>query len=1141
MKPTHVFRGPIRRPAFALAIAAFFLFSIWVTIQASTPLSVAGYLDHTYGSAWTGSGAPTGERVESKLWWNDGFWWASMLNPSAGEFHIYRLNWGSQEWEDTGTVLDDRSDTKADIIWDASANKLYVASHVAKDNPSEVSNSANWARIYRYSYDATTQTYTLDSGFPVTVNKDKTAALTLAKDANGWLWVSYVSRPKGTSDYQVYVNHSTDDGLTWQNPYTLTLNTGPDPVHVNFDDISAIIAFRDNDGDKIGVMWSNQRLSPPTLNFAWKSVTASGNATIPGPWTHEVITTPDGVDSHISIKYLQTNSSGQVFAAFKGNTVNSIEPLVGVIARDTDGSYSFHEYSRASDNDTRPVLVIDEGDTSVTTDDKLYVFVTGKPEGSKICYKSLDIKTPLSTMGDFPPGNCGESFIEDATQKNISNATAGRANTNKTTGIVILASDNKNGQVYVHNVMGDPPPVVTDFGPERNATGVSLSPVITATFSKPMNEATVVDANNFQVLQGATPVAGSRSYDVNSRQVQFTPVGLLQAETTYTVKLTNGMEDTSGQKLNQGIDAGPVIEEWSFTTGVATAEFQVDSYSVSEGSGSATITVTLNTPSAATVRVDYATSNGTATAGSDYTATSGTLTFNPGETSKSFSVPITDDGVDESNETVNLTLSNPDHAALGAQSTATLTIVDNEGTPTVQFSPSSISVDENVAGGQATIRVTLSHASTQQVTVDYVTSGGTATAGSDYTAASGTLTFNPNELEKTFTVTILDDNVDEPDETVNIQLSNPTNATLGAPDDQAVLTIVDDEDSPTIAFDSATYTVNEGGGSATLTVNLSRPSAADVTVKYATSDGTATAGSDYTTANGTLTIPAGNTSGTITVPILNDNLDEDNETVNIELSEPSNAVLGTPFNAQLTITDNDATPSVQLASGSMSVDENAGVYNVSVSLSAVSGRAVTVKYQTMAGTATADQDYAETNGTVTIQPGETSAQFQVTIIDDTQPEANETIDIVLSDPVNATLGTPSSGVLTIVDDDTLPVIALSKATYTVNEGDGSATITVTLSGPSAATVSVDYATSDGTATAGSDYTTVNSTLAIPAGSTSGTITVPILNDAQHESDETINIVLSDPVNATLGTPSSGVLTIVDDDPFLLYMPLIAKN
>ena len=220
-----------------------------------------------------------------------------------------------------------------------------------------------------------------------------------------------------------------------------------------------------------------------------------------------------------------------------------------------------------------------------------------------------------------------------------------------------------------------------------------------------------------------------------------------------------------------------------------TVQFSQSTYSVNENAGSATITVNLSAASTQQVMVNYATSNGTATAGSDYTATSGTLTFSPGQTSKTFSVSIINDSTPEPTETVNLTLSSPVNAALESPSTAVLNILDDD-LPTVYFSQSSYSVNENA--GSATITVNLSAASTQQVMVNYATSNGTATAGSDYTATSDKLTFAPGQTSQSFTVPIIDNNIVEPNETVILTLNNPVNAVLGTPN-QATLTIIDDD------------------------------------------------------------------------------------------------------------------------------------------------------------------------------------------------------------------------------------------------------------------------------------------------------------------------------------------------------------
>jgi hypothetical protein len=197
----------------------------------------------------------------------------------------------------------------------------------------------------------------------------------------------------------------------------------------------------------------------------------------------------------------------------------------------------------------------------------------------------------------------------------------------------------------------------------------------------------------------------------------------------------------------------------------------------------------------------------------------------------------------------------------------------------------------------------LSNETTDEVTVAYATSGGSATAGSDYTAASGTLTFAPGETSQSFSVAVLEDGDDEPNETVILALNDPVNATLGTPS-EATLTIVDNDQTgtlPAVQFGSATYSVNEGGGSATINVTLSNAATGVVTVAYATSDGTATAGDDYTAASGTLTFQPGETSQSFTVDVTYDTVADEDETVNLALSSPANATLGTPANAVLTI------------------------------------------------------------------------------------------------------------------------------------------------------------------------------------------------------------------------------------------------
>jgi subtilisin family serine protease len=238
--------------------------------------------------------------------------------------------------------------------------------------------------------------------------------------------------------------------------------------------------------------------------------------------------------------------------------------------------------------------------------------------------------------------------------------------------------------------------------------------------------------------------------------------------------------------------------------------------------------------------------------------------------------------------------------ASGAERSVTGTGV---AVPLLKFSAANYKKNE---ARLATISVVRSGSKDIPVTVDYQTSDGTAIAGSDYTATSGTLSFAAGETSKSFMIPIVNDTFDEQNKTVNLTLSNPTGgAVLGTPS-TAVLTIKDDDKAGKLGFKATSYKVNENEGTATITVTRSRGKASGVTVDYTTSDGTATAGIDYTPASGTLTFAAGQTSQTFTIPITNDALVESNETIHMQLLHPTGgATLNTRHTAVLTIVDND--------------------------------------------------------------------------------------------------------------------------------------------------------------------------------------------------------------------------------------------
>ncbi len=321
-------------------------------------------------------------------------------------------------------------------------------------------------------------------------------------------------------------------------------------------------------------------------------------------------------------------------------------------------------------------------------------------------------------------------------------------------------------------------------------------------------------------------------------------------------------------------------------------QLSVGNVTVTEGDSGTTaanFVVTLSPANSVAVQVNYATADGTATAGSDYTAASGSLTFSPGETSKTVTVNILGDTDDEPDETFFLNLSNPTNAdIIDGQGQAT--IIDDDGLPSLTVGDASLT--EGDSGSQAmTFQVHLSPAAAQTVQVQYATADGTATAGSDYTAANGTLTFAPGETSKTVTVNILGDTVDEDNETFTLNLSNPSNANIA--DGQGIGTITDDDTSMVSISDATAIEPDSGSRPMVFTVRLSIPNSRQVTVDYTTLSGygSATEGSDYQAASGTVAFPPGSTAQQFSVPILADDEDEAREDFYVRLSNAVNAAI----------------------------------------------------------------------------------------------------------------------------------------------------------------------------------------------------------------------------------------------------------
>jgi hypothetical protein len=256
------------------------------------------------GPSSAGTSTPTGnKRAESVLWFNDGIWWANMWDATLKRFYIFRLDAATQTWSNTGTLVERRASTHADVLWDGT--KLFVATHrlLNDELPAEPGFPSH---LYRYSYDSTTETYTLDAGFPTVVNNYKTETLTIDKDSRGRLWATW------QQDNLIYLNSTGPDQTTWGTPFTL-----PGSNAVSVDDTSAVLAFG---GDRIGVLYSSQRGPDGGVDdgMYWSVHRDEDPDTA---WSTPVAALKGSrsADDHVNLKWLDA-SGGQVYAAIKTGT-----------------------------------------------------------------------------------------------------------------------------------------------------------------------------------------------------------------------------------------------------------------------------------------------------------------------------------------------------------------------------------------------------------------------------------------------------------------------------------------------------------------------------------------------------------------------------------------------------------------------------------------------------------------------------------------------------------------------------------------------------------------------------------------------------------------------------------------------------
>ncbi|WP_138988724.1 retention module-containing protein, partial [Neptunomonas concharum] len=777
---------------------------------------------------------------------------------------------------------------------------------------------------------------------------------------------------------------------------------------------------------------------------------------------------------------------------------------------------------------------------NITTDDGDYVpvFTTVTiPAGST----SVDF-TVNTNLDDEVEGN--ETF-----SVTVSSITGG--------GFENIAIDTPQVETVIVEPVAPPPTpttaVVSITGPGSVIEGETTTDY-TVTISEPPTAPVIVnfsytttdaDGNDYVAVNSVVIPAGQTSVTFTIDTIDD---AIAEGSEDFTVAIQNvvggGSVDLSVSGSAGEVTTSIVDETVSGPEDTALVSI-TGAQSITEGDTSAPFTVSVNQPagdvtSPITVSLVY---TGVAVDGTDFTGVA-EVTIPAGSNSIDFTVDTLADSLVEGSESLIITIGSINdtnfeniEADPSAESVSS-SIVESSG---VQISVNDVTVNEDA--GSMTFTVTLSNPSTSPVTVDYATQDGTATAGFDYGAVSGTLTFAPGVTSLTVTIPVADDFIAEGGETLDLVLSNPTNATIT---DDVGLGIIQDEPTPGPADTinvtlSGPATVAEGA-TATYTVTLSAAAITDMVVDVVTGHVTTDNG-DLVPVTQQVTIAAGTTTATLDVTNIDDAYAEGAEDYTVTLT---GSFGGGGFEAvnidttPVTTTINDNSPT------NPGVEPDAEVINITLtgdSDVAEGGTATyTIHFDQPTATpmdievvtghiTTEDGDLVPTTFTVTVPAGVTSHDFTVSNNDDNLEEGDEDYSVALTgvtsgggfETVNVDT-TPASS--TIVDDETLSIRVND---VTVNEDAGILTFTVSLSVPTTADVTFDYATADnGSALAGSDYTAVSGSATIPAGSTQVTIDVPITDDVYLENPETFLINLTNISSGVVVSDAQGQGAILDD-------------
>ncbi len=945
----------------------------------------------------------------------------------------------------------------------------------------------------------------------------------------------------------VSVTGQADDVDNASDRRTTTITHEVDGEDTDYEDETAgdvTVTVTDDDATPAATLV----LDPATIDESGATNSSTVTATLSGASHAEVtvvVSVPDGspvtvtTNKTLTIAAGSTTSTGTVTLTAVDNNVDAPNATVTVSGDATGGGVADPddvELTIEDDDDAPTGITLSAAPDSVGEEDgATTITVTAAVNGSTRYVEAKTVTVSVDDDSATSPGDYAAVTDFDITIAAGAASATGTFDLTPVNDVLDEADETVtvSGTSAGLTITGDEITIEDD---DDASTGITLSAAPDSVGEEDGATTITVTA----AVNGSTRYAEAKTVTVSVDDDSATSPGDYAAVTDFDITIPAGAASATGTfdltPVNDVLDEADETVTVSGTSGTLTItgdEITIEdnddapSFSIGDASGdegdAITFTITRGGATGNAVSVSWATAvlAGQATT-ADFTAVTATaVSFASGDTTKEVTVQTTEDAIDEPNETFEVRLSNATGRAVIAADggTATGTITDDEGTPTVTLVLDPATINENGGTTSSTVTATLSGESSAAVTVVVSSVGSAATLSANKTL---TIAVGATTSTGTVTLTAVDNDVDAPNATVTVSgvasgggVANPTDQTL---------TITDDEGTPTVTLVLDPATINENGGttSSTVTATLSGESSAAVTVVVSSTGSAATL-----SANKTLTIAAGSTTstGTVMLTAVDNDVDAPNATVTVSGVATGGGVAN-PVDQTLTVTDDEGTPTVTLVLDPATISENGGTTSstVTATLSGESSSAVTVVVSSTGAAAT-----LSANKTLTIAAGATTSTGTVTLTavdnDVDAPDATVTVSGVAS---GGGVANPTDQTLTVTDDDGAPTatLVLDPATITESGSGNASTVTATLSHPSGVAVTITVSVPGSAPVALS----ANKALTFAAGDTtsSGTVTLTAVDNDDDAVDATV-AVSGAASGGGVANPADVTLTITDDD------------